>query len=496
MSGYLREVLRGAAGTGVSRVCGLLREAAVAHVFGASSAYDAFLIAYFVPNLLRRVLGEGGLAAAFLPVYAELRERGEGRALAGSTLLVLLVGLPPLCLAGSLLARWYVPILAGGFSPAKLSLAVQLAEWLFPSLALISLGALAGGLLNAHGRFFLPALAPAAVNVGMVVGALVLARTVKPPVGGLVAGVLGGGAAMVAIQLPAVRRLVGGIGPKRPPHPGLAAVGRRLLPVVGGLAVAEVNCLVDNRLASYLAAGSVAVLQYAMRLFQFPVGVLAVSVATAALPRLARHAARGEDREVTASLSHGFALVAALMLPATGGLLVLGPPTVRALFQHGAFTAADAARTTAALGAYLAGLWAYGLIYLFSRTFYALGRPGLPVITAAAAVAVNVGLDLWWVGPWQTFGLALATGVAGWADALLQGAVLWRRRPGWIRWRPVAAALAAAGGMTGLMWTLDRWALGGAAAWTRLGVGLPTGLAAYLALGWATGLWRQLRAAG
>lgn len=485
-------MFRGAAGTAISRVVGLGREVALAHVFGASAALDAFFIAYFVPNLLRRLLGEGGMAAAFLPLYVQAGE--EGAPFARTTLRILFVGLVPLCALGALLAPLYIPALAAGFSPGKLTLAVSLARWTFPFLALASLSALAGAILNAHGRFFLPAVAPSAWSLGLIAGALLISRLLSPPVLGLAVGLLLGGAGMVAVQAPAawphLRR------PGRASPRDLVELGRRLLPVLGGLAVAETNLLVDNRLASYLADGSVATLQYAMRLFQLPLGILAVSVATAALPRLSTYAAAGREQGFRQALEKGVALGAALLLPATFGLLVLRKPVVELLFQHGAFTAADTARTAAALAAYLVGLWGYGLVYLFSRAFYALGRPGIPVLAAAVAVGVNVGLDLAWVGPWGTFGLALATGVAGWVDALLQGAALWRWGGGWIPGRAVGAAGLAALGMGILLWGLDRLALAGLAPWGRVLLGVPAGLLLYLSFGRLLGLHRALKDAG
>ncbi len=491
---FAGDVFRGAAGTALSRLVGLAREVTLAHVFGASAALDAFLIAYFVPNLLRRLLGEGGLAAAFLPLYVRALGEGRGAPFARIALAALVAVLIPVCLLGTALAPFYVRALAGGFPPEKLALAVGLARWAFPFLAFASLAALAGAILNAHGRFFLPALAPSAWSLGLIVGALFISRLVDPPALGLALGLLLGGAGMVAVQAPAALPHFRGPGTSRPG--ALAEMGRRLLPVLGGLAVAEVNLLVDNRLASYLADGSVAVLQYAMRLFQLPLGILAASVATAALPRLSAHAAQGADQEFRLALAKGTSLGAALLLPATAGLLVLGRPVVELLFQHGAFTPQDTARTAAALAAYLPGLWAYGLVYLFSRAFYALGRPAVPVLTAAAAVGVNVGLDLAWVGPWGTFGLALATGVAGWVDALLQGAILWRRGRGWLPWRAVAAAGGAAAGMGLLMWGLDRLAMEGLWALPRLVAGGTGGLMAYFGLGKLLGLGRALRAAG
>jgi len=490
---FLGDVLRGTLGTGMARGVGLAREAALAHVFGASSAYDAFLIAYFIPHLLRRLLGEGGLAAAFLPLYVRAEQRGEGAPFARATLISLLFILVPVCTLGSLLAPWYIPLLAAGFPPEKLSLAVSLAKWVFPFLALSSLSALAGGVLNAHGRFFLPALAPAILSLATILGALILSRSFSLPILGVVVGVLLGGAGMVVFQLPWAAGHLQGEGEVRLGE--LKEMGRRLLPVLGGLAVAEVNLLVDNRLASFLADGSVAVLQYAMRLFQLPVGMLAVSVATAALPRLSREALRASDTGFFASLSKGVGLGAALLLPAMAGLLVLGRPTVILLFQHGAFTQADTVRTSGALFAYLSGLWAYGLVYLFSRAFYALGRPGVPVLTAAVAVGINIGLDLWWVGPWGTFGLALATGVAGWADALLQGWLLWRQRRGWIPYRTILGAFVATGGMALLLWACDRAFLAQLGPWGEVLCGVPLGVVIYVGLGKLVGLDQKLRAA-
>ncbi len=493
LGGFSGDVLRGAAGTALARAVGLGREVVLAHFFGASAAYDAFLVAYFVPNLLRRLFGEGGLAAAFTPLYVQELREGRGGPFARTTLLLLAGVLVPVCLAGILLVPYYIPILAAGFPQEKLELAFLLARWSFPFLGLVSISALAGALLNAHRRFFLPAVAPALWSLGLIAGAAGLSRLASPAALGLAWGLLLGGAGMVALQLPA--SLPHLAGPGRADPRSIRKLGGRLLPVLGGLAVAELNMLVDNRLASYLADGSVATLQYAMRLFQLPIGILAVSISNAALPILARRAADPGRAGFSAALRRGVGLGAVLLIPATLGLLALGRDAVALLFQHGAFTAADTARTASALYAYLAGLWAYGLVYLFSRAFYALGRPAIPVATAAAAVAVNVGLDLAWVWKWGTFGLALATGIAGWTDALLQGLVLLKYARGWIPWRTIPAALAAAGGMGASLWWLTRGPLSGQPAGIRVAVGLAAGLAVYAGLGKALGLDRPLRGA-
>lgn len=490
----LGRVVRAALGTGLSRLTGLARDVAIAYVFGASASYDAFLIGLFIPQALRQVIGEAGLASAFIPVYVKARARGEGEALARSFLRLLLVGLPVLALLGSLLARCYVPILASGFSPEKMRESVNLASLLFPLIIFISLAAFQGALLNAHGRFFLPSVAPVFLNLGMVGGAVFLAGLFHPPILGLVVGTLVGGAAMALLLLPPARRA---LGPSPAPllHPDLKEVGQRLIPSLAGLLVVEANTLVDNRLASYLPHGSIATLQYAMRLFQLPLGILAVSVATAVLPALSEHHAQRDDTAFRHTLSQGFLLTAASMVPAVLGLGVLARPIVGFLFERGAFGPADTLRTAQNLMGYLLGLWAYGLVYLFSRAFYALGRPSLPLLGAFLALLVNIGLNLWWVRIWGTFGLALATGAAGWVDAFFLAVLLWRRMPGWIRWPRVFLVILAGLVMAGGVWTVSS-ALSFQGYWAQVLAGVSSGLGLYAGLLWGSGLLRTLRDGG
>ncbi len=488
------DVLRAALGTGFSRVFGLGRDIAVAHVFGATASYDAYLVAFFVPNLLRGLLGEGGLAAAFLPVYGRAHVEGRGRAVAAHTFSVLLVILPLICAVGAWAAPLYIPLLAAGFPQEQLTLAITLGRWMFPFIGLVSLAALASGILNAGGRFFLPALAPALPNLAMILGALLLTPIARPPISALAFGLLIGAAGMLIVQLPFLRGEVGRLPRPWPPSPEIRQMARRLLPVLGGVAMAEINVLVDTRLASYLAEGAIATLQYAMRLFQLPIGIVAVSVAVAALPRFARNAADGLQGPFRDALSEGVGLATVLILPAMAGLLALGRPIIALLFEHGAFTAQDTARTYAALAAYLSGLWAYTLVYLFSRAFYGLGSPGIPVLTGAVAVLVNIGLDLWWVGPWGTFGLALATGVAGWVNALAQGWLLWRRGTGWVPLRPVMGAAASAALMGLSVAGADRFLLATLAPWARVASGVALGIGVFTVAAVRFGVWRWVRA--
>jgi len=489
----LGRVLRAALGTGLSRLTGLVRDVAIAYAFGASASYDAFLIGLFIPQALRQVIGEAGLASAFIPVYAKARARGEGEVFARSFLRLLLIFLPPLVLLGSFLARLYVPVLAAGFPPDKMAEAVNLAGLLFPLIAFVSLSAFQAAVLNAHGHFFLPALAPAVLNLGMVVGALFLSKVFRPPILGLVVGTLAGGAGMVVLLLPSSRQTLGPRTAAPLFHPDLKEVGRRLVPCLAGLLVVEANTLVDNRLASYLPHGSIATLQYAMRLFQFPLGILAVSVATAVLPALSEQFAQKEGEAFRRTLAQGFLLTAALMVPAALGLWILARPAVAILFERGAFGPADTVRTAQNLSGYLLGLWPYALVYLFSRAFYALGRPSLPLLGGFVALLVNIGLNLWWVRIWGTFGLALATGVAGWVDAALLAFLLWRRVQGWIAWSRVFLVLLASVAMAGAVWAVFE-VTAPFGPWAQVFCGVGAGLVVYGGILWCTGLFRELRA--
>ncbi|MFN3346458.1 MAG: lipid II flippase MurJ, partial [Candidatus Bipolaricaulaceae bacterium] len=328
---FLGRVGRAAAGTFVSRITGFVRDAAIAYAFGTSASYDAFLVGLFIPQALRQVIGEAGFATAFVPVYAQARARGEGALFLRAFTRVLLAVLVPLLALGCVLARLYVPVLAAGFPPEKMREAVSLASWLFPTIGFASVSALASAVLNVHGSFFLPALAPAVLNLGMAAAALFLSPWFRPPIFALVAGTLGGGLLSCALLLPWFYRHYASFPPRthledHQTRRDLWQVGWRLLPAVGGLIVAEANTLVDNRLASYLPHGSIATLQYAMRLFQFPLGVLAVSVAAVALPALADHITRGENTKFAGMLRRGFLLTAVLMLPAAAGLFLLAQP--------------------------------------------------------------------------------------------------------------------------------------------------------------------------
>ena len=310
--GVVRAVGVIGAATLASRVLGFLRDMVVARAFGAGPVTDAFFVAFRIPNLLRRLLAEGALSTAIIPVFTESLQRGGRaefhravRAVAGVAAVVLCV----VSALGMLLAPWIVRALAPGWSadPGLIALAGRLTTLMFPYLLLVGLAALAMGALNAQHRFFTAALGPAVLNVGMIVAVLLLAGTMSPPVLSLVVGVLAGGAGQLLVQLPELAR--SGV-PLRPSlewsHPAIRTIAGRLWPAVFALAAVQVTVLVNTLLASLLPPGTVSYLYYADRVMEFPLGVFGIALATAALPSMAGQAARGEHRGLADTM--GFAL--------------------------------------------------------------------------------------------------------------------------------------------------------------------------------------------
>jgi putative peptidoglycan lipid II flippase len=450
-----------------SRVLGYLRDMVVAQAFGAGPVTDAFLVAFRIPNLLRRLLGEGALSTAVIPVFTETLTRGGpeafGRLVRAATGAAIVV----LCLVsalGVLLSRQVVALMAPGWraDAALFDLAVALTRAMFPYLLLVGLAALAMGALNAHHRFFTAALGPAVVNVAMIVAVLALARRLDPPVMALAVGVLVGGLGQLLVQLPELRRL--GV-PLRPSaewrHPAVARIAHRLWPAVFALAAVQITVVVNTLLASLLPAGTVSYLYYADRVMEFPLGIFGIALATAALPSMSAQAARGELAGLRATLEFALRMAAFVAVPAAVGLVLLGGPIVRVLFQRGEFSAADAVLTAQALTGYAVGLPAFSATRIAAQTFYALGDTRTPVLVGFVSVAVNVVLALLLMWPLRHTGLALASSLSSYVNVLGLCWLLRRRLDGprgADLWRSLARTLAASAllalwcaGMSGLV---------------------------------------------
>jgi putative peptidoglycan lipid II flippase len=418
-----------------SRVLGFVRDMVVALAFGAGPITDAFFVAYRIPNILRRLLAEGALSTAVIPVfteYAAVRSRDELRRLLRATLGAAVVVLIATTLLGIALAPWLLRLIAPGFTsdPAQETLAVQLTRVMFPYLVLVGLSALAMGALNAEGRFFAAALGPAVSNVGMIAGVLLLARHVDPPILALALGVLVGGVGQLLVQLPDLRRAGLLVGPSwEPRHPALVRVARLLAPAVFGLAAVQVMVFVNTLLASLLPAGSISFLYYADRVMEFPLGIFGIALASAALPAMSRQAAASDTRALVGTLNFALRLTAYICIPATVGLLVLRTPIIRVLFERGRFTSADTVATAQALSGYAVGLVAFAAARISAQAFYALGRPGVAVRVGMVAVAADVVAALALMGPLGHAGLAYASSIGAFVNLL---ALLWvaRRRFG------------------------------------------------------------------
>lgn len=404
-----------AVATAISRVSGLFRDVSIADVFGTSSGLDAYIIAFALPHLLRSLFAEGALANAFIPVFSDYLSQSREKAdrFASNVLTLSLFAFPLIVGLGIWLAPHYIPFLADGFSADKQRLAISLTRITFPFIALVGLAALAMGIQNSYGRFFVPAFAPVLFNLGVISGALLISAQFQRPIYGLAVGALLGGLGQLLFQAPFVRPYLRYRFVFDPLDEGVRRLLRLMLPAVLGLIVIEVNFLVDNKLASHLSAGSIAALQYASRLFQLPLGVFALSIATAILPRLAHQAARARHEEFLKTLRQGLRNAALILLPAIAGLYVLGVPIIRLLFQHGQFQAADTLRTWSALQFLLIGLLGYGISYVINRAFYALQETTRPVQISVLVMGVNVLSDYLLIGPLGLRGLALATSIAG-----------------------------------------------------------------------------------
>lgn len=473
--------------TFVSRIAGLVRDATVGYFFGTGLAADAFFVAFRIPNLLRRFVAEGAMSTAFIPIFTEYwtnRTHAEAvqaaRVLA--TMLLLVVG--TIASLGIVFAEPLTALFAPGFAanPEKFALTVSLTRWTFPYIALVSLVALCSGVLNSLRHFGAPAMSPVFLNLAMIAAA-VASPLVTPPVKALAYGVLVGGLAQLMLQMFPLWRLGIRLLPRwYPQHEAVGRAARLLLPTVFGAAVYQINLLVNTVLASALPAGSVSYLWYADRVFEFPLGLFAVALGTAALPSFSAQVARGEWENMRASLGFAMRSTSFIVAPATVGLAVLAVPITAVLFQRGAFAGEEARQTALALAAFALGLWPVAVLRVVVPAFYALQDTRTPVWTAAVAFVANVAFSLSLMGPvpagnssvlqalaWLTaamhiadfrhVGLALATSLAAAANLSLL-VVMLRRKLGPLGWRTLvpgfARDFAAALAMLPGVWWLER----------------------------------------
>ncbi len=404
--------------TFLSRIFGFLRDMVVAGFFGAGIATDAFFVAFRIPNLLRRLLAEGALTIAFVPVFTEYlktRPKKDAFAFAGIAFTLLSIVLVAVTLAGILLSPWIVRLIAPGFTEVagQYDLAVFLTRLMFPYIFFVSLVALAMGILNSLRHFAAPALAPVALNLSMIFSVFFLARFFREPIVALAVGVLAGGFLQLVMQIPFLLKF--GI-PLRPDfhfrHPGVRKVGLLMLPAVFGAAVYQINIFVGTLLASLLPSGSVSYLYYADRIVELPLGIFGIAVGTAVLPSLSAHAADGAFDELRKTVSFSTRLILFVTLPAMVALVLLRVPIISVLFQRGEFDLSSTLATADALLYYTLGLWAFSVIRVVVSAFYSLQDTKTPVKVAFLAFLVNVAVSVALMFPMKHSGLALATSVS------------------------------------------------------------------------------------
>jgi len=422
MSSEKTQVARAAgivgAATLVSRIMGYARDMVMSWAFGTGLAADAFYVAYRIPNLLRELLAEGSMSAAFIPVFTETltkESRESARHLANAVFARLLVILAVLTLLGIIFAPFVVKAIAWGFKGDldKYATTVMLTRIMFPYLLFIGLAALAMGMLNSLRSFLAPALSPVMLNI-MTIASILLSIWLLPnPIYGVAAGVVLGGLFQFLIQVPGLRKQGMMMRPEfQPSHPGVAKIGRLALPIMLSSSVTQVNIFVSTILASFLATGSITYLFYGMRFIHFPLGIFGIAIATAVLPTMSAQAARGETEAFRETLSLGLRLVFFIMFPAMAGLIALRVPIVNLLLEHGQFDRISTAGTAAAILYYSIGLWAFAGVRIVAQAFYSLQDTKTPVKIAALAMVTNILLSVILMGPLAHGGLALATSLA------------------------------------------------------------------------------------
>lgn len=400
--------------TVVSRVSGYVRDKAVAALLGAGALSDAFITGFRIPNMFRALLAEGSLTAAFVPTLVDLRERGdeaETRRFVGAMTSALLVVLPVVVAAGVLAAPLLVKLLAPAFAanPGKFRLTVTLTRLMFPYLGLISLAALAQGVLNASGRFLLPAATPVALNLAIVAGTVTTVEVFDGRGEWMAAGVLAGGFLQFAMQWRACRAAGVSIlpGAEAFGHPAVRRTLALMLPGIPALGIYELTLVVSTRFAASVGDGAVTCLYNASRLNELVYGVVIVQLTTAVLPMLAAERAVSGER-ARETLGFAIRLLSFVALPATAFALAVARPLVGALFGGGEYTSAAVAATASALFCYSAGLPFLGLTKLLASTSYAWKDTRLPVWASALNLIVFYALGRLLLADFGIAGIAAA----------------------------------------------------------------------------------------
>jgi len=476
-----------------SRILGLVREQVFAGLFGAGYAFDAYVVAFRIPNLLRDLFAEGALSSAFVTVFTDYDQRlGAHRTwrLANNVIFCFTLLLSLLVMAG----MWFSPAIVGFMAPdfaavpGKLPLTTLMTRVMFPFLILVSLAALAMGILNTRGKFFIPSLASSFFNLGsIVVGvglSLAAPRFGVEPIVGMAWGALAGGLMQLAVQLPLLWR----VGFKLKfvldlKEPGLRRIIKLMLPAVVGLSATQINIFINTFYASSCPQGSISWLNYAFRLFHLPMGLFGVALMVAVMPVVSRHAANRDPAALREAVESSLSLAILVTLPAACGLIFLAQPIIALIYQHGQFTPLDTRQTAAALELYALGLVAFTGVKIMVPVYYALDDTRIPVLGSFLTVAANLIFIHLTLASLQHRAIALSTSLSLILNFLFLAAVLYPKLTGY-RVGSLIFTLVKVTGASLIMGLAVHWLHPRVAAW--LGSGLPArilALAGVIALG-------------
>ncbi|SDE10639.1 murein biosynthesis integral membrane protein MurJ [Rhodospira trueperi] len=417
----------------LSRVTGFIRDILVAGMLGAGTVSDAFFVAFRFPNLFRRLFAEGAFQAAFVPLFAGLLEtegREEARMFARRAFSVLAVILLVFTATLEVFMPLAMVVFAPGFDavPGKMELATELTRIAFPYLLFISLVSLQSGVLNSLGYFAAAAAAPILLNLTLIAALIGFSPMMETPGHALAWGVFAAGVIQFAWLFWHCRRVGMTLWPAVPRLTArVRLLGKRIVPVVLGGSLYQINLLIGTILASLLADGAVSWLYYADRVTQLPLGVVGVAVSTALLPALSRRLKAGDGEAAAHDQNRALEVAVLFTLPAAAALMVIPGPVIGTLFERGAFSAVDTAATAAALVAFASGLPSYVLVKILAQAFFAREDTVMPVRIAAVAMGANIVLNVILMQVWGHVGIALAASLSNWGNALALAWVLRRR---------------------------------------------------------------------
>jgi putative peptidoglycan lipid II flippase len=425
----------------LSRILGLIREQVFAAMFGAGFAYDAYVVAFRIPNLLRDLFAEGALSAAFVTVFTDYKTKQDAAAtwkLANNVIAAIIVVVGAITLGGMLLSGPLVSFMAPDFSliPGKRELTTLMTSIMFPFLLLVSLSAVAMGILNSLGKFFIPSMASSFFNLGSILSGVLFSFVFsffrQPPIIGMAVGTIIGGVLQVGVQLPELKRQGFSFAfYLQFKDAGLKRVMKLMLPAIIGLSATQINLFINTFFASSCPEGSVSWLNYAFRLIMFPIGVVGVSLSIATLPVVSVHASRGDTAQLRDAYVSSTVLSFLLTIPASVGLIFLATPIVCLIFQHGRFTALDTMNTAQALALYSAGLFAYASLKIIVPVFYALNKPRFPVIGSFITVCLNFIFVVLTLKTLEHRAIALSTSVSVIVNFLFLSIALYREIQGY-----------------------------------------------------------------